>query len=285
MSNPGESMACPRTTTTTTTAAATSWSSATRLPSTMMRAPSTSAPTSSPCPRFRWRSATTSSLQTCSTTPWSKKSPNFTCRALFRKRSRRGCSTRMGALARARFAHRSRRRRTGATANCPLPYHLRSRRARRRPWASCTPVNRHLPHHPSQNPSPTDGWERKKARSQSTDTVRSICSGARERNNIAVRKSRDRAKQRNLEMQQKMIELSSENERLHKTIDQLTRDLSSLRNFFKHTPDTSFGTAARAAVDSRWRTSVKERESFPKTLPKTYLSELELLCSSVADVH
>ncbi|XP_043081515.1 CCAAT/enhancer-binding protein delta-like [Puntigrus tetrazona] len=73
----------------------------------------------------------------------------------------------------------------------------------------------------------------------------------RERNNIAVRKSRDKAKQRNLEMQQKMIELSAENERLHKTIDQLTRELSSLRNFFKHMPDASFGTAARAAVDSR----------------------------------
>ncbi|XP_059381055.1 CCAAT/enhancer-binding protein delta-like [Carassius carassius] len=73
----------------------------------------------------------------------------------------------------------------------------------------------------------------------------------RERNNIAVRKSRDKAKQRNLEMQQKMIELSADNERLHKTIDQLTRELSSLRNFFKHMPDTSFGTAARAAVDSR----------------------------------
>uniref|UniRef100_A0A673M7M7 CCAAT/enhancer-binding protein n=2 Tax=Sinocyclocheilus rhinocerous TaxID=307959 RepID=A0A673M7M7_9TELE len=73
----------------------------------------------------------------------------------------------------------------------------------------------------------------------------------RERNNVAVRKSRDKAKQRNLEMQQKMIELSADNERLHKTIDQLTRELSSLRNFFKHMPDTSFGTAARAAVDSR----------------------------------
>ncbi|XP_052398659.1 CCAAT/enhancer-binding protein delta [Carassius gibelio] len=73
----------------------------------------------------------------------------------------------------------------------------------------------------------------------------------RERNNIAVRKSRDKAKQRNLEMQQKMIELSADNERLHKTIDQLTRELSSIRNFFKHMPEPSFGTAARAAVDSR----------------------------------
>ncbi len=82
----------------------------------------------------------------------------------------------------------------------------------------------------------------------------------RERNNVAVRKSRDRAKLRNLEMQQKMLELNSDNERLNKTIDQLTRELSSLRNFFKHTSDSSFGTAARAAVDIRWRTSWKERE-------------------------
>uniref|UniRef100_A0A3Q3EZE3 CCAAT enhancer binding protein delta n=1 Tax=Kryptolebias marmoratus TaxID=37003 RepID=A0A3Q3EZE3_KRYMA len=43
----------------------------------------------------------------------------------------------------------------------------------------------------------------------------------RERNNIAVRKSRDKAKRRNLDMQQKLIELSVENEKLHKTIEQL----------------------------------------------------------------
>lgn len=71
----------------------------------------------------------------------------------------------------------------------------------------------------------------------------------RERNNIAVRKSRDKAKQRNLEMQQKMIELSSENDRLHKTIEQLTRELSGLRNFFKQLPNSSFG--ATLPVDSR----------------------------------
>ncbi|MEQ2164162.1 hypothetical protein GOODEAATRI_003778, partial [Goodea atripinnis] len=62
----------------------------------------------------------------------------------------------------------------------------------------------------------------------------------RERNNIAVRKSRDKAKRRNLEMQQKMIELSNENEKLHKTIEQLTRELSGLRDFFKHMPNASF---------------------------------------------
>ncbi|XP_014345422.1 CCAAT/enhancer-binding protein delta [Latimeria chalumnae] len=62
----------------------------------------------------------------------------------------------------------------------------------------------------------------------------------RERNNIAVRKSRDKAKQRNMEMQQKLIELTAENDSLHKRIDQLTRELTSLRNFFKQLPNSSF---------------------------------------------
>ncbi|KAK3571226.1 hypothetical protein QTP86_005417 [Hemibagrus guttatus] len=60
----------------------------------------------------------------------------------------------------------------------------------------------------------------------------------RERNNIAVRKSRDKAKRRNVEMQQKLMELSAENERLHKTVEQLTRELTSLRHVFKHRDNT-----------------------------------------------
>ncbi|KAF6730255.1 CCAAT/enhancer-binding protein delta [Oryzias melastigma] len=62
----------------------------------------------------------------------------------------------------------------------------------------------------------------------------------RERNNIAVRKSRDKAKRRNLEMQDKLIELSAENEKLHKTIEQLTRELTGLRDFFKQIPSAPF---------------------------------------------
>lgn len=62
----------------------------------------------------------------------------------------------------------------------------------------------------------------------------------RERNNIAVRKSRDKAKRRNMETQQKMLELSADNDRLHKTIEQLTRELSGLRDFFKQMPNPSF---------------------------------------------
>uniref|UniRef100_A0A3B3ZDY6 CCAAT/enhancer-binding protein n=1 Tax=Periophthalmus magnuspinnatus TaxID=409849 RepID=A0A3B3ZDY6_9GOBI len=70
----------------------------------------------------------------------------------------------------------------------------------------------------------------------------------RERNNIAVRKSRDKAKRRNLEMQQKMIELSAENDRLHKTIEQLTRELTGLRDFFKQIPNSSFSQFSPSLV-------------------------------------
>uniref|UniRef100_G3Q1D4 CCAAT enhancer binding protein delta n=1 Tax=Gasterosteus aculeatus aculeatus TaxID=481459 RepID=G3Q1D4_GASAC len=62
----------------------------------------------------------------------------------------------------------------------------------------------------------------------------------RERNNIAVRKSRDKAKRRNVDMQHKLLELSSDNDKLHKTIEQLTRELSGLRDFFKQMPSSSF---------------------------------------------
>lgn len=71
----------------------------------------------------------------------------------------------------------------------------------------------------------------------------------RERNNIAVRKSRDKAKRRNLDMQQKLLELSSENDRLHKTIEQLTRELTGLRDFFKQMPNSSFTSSLN--VESR----------------------------------
>lgn len=71
----------------------------------------------------------------------------------------------------------------------------------------------------------------------------------RERNNIAVRKSRDKAKRRNMEMQQKLLELSSDNDRLHKTIEQLSRELSGLRDFFKQMPNPSF--VGSASLESR----------------------------------
>ncbi|XP_036440012.1 CCAAT/enhancer-binding protein alpha [Colossoma macropomum] len=65
----------------------------------------------------------------------------------------------------------------------------------------------------------------------------------RERNNVAVRKSRDKAKQRNAETQQKVIELASDNERLRKRVEHLTRELETLRGIFRQLPDGSFAKA------------------------------------------
>lgn len=62
----------------------------------------------------------------------------------------------------------------------------------------------------------------------------------RERNNVAVRKSRDKAKMRNAETQQKVIELASDNERLRKRVEHLTRELETLRGIFRQLPDGSY---------------------------------------------
>ncbi|KAK1898874.1 CCAAT/enhancer-binding protein beta [Dissostichus eleginoides] len=57
----------------------------------------------------------------------------------------------------------------------------------------------------------------------------------RERNNLAVRKSRDKAKIRNLETQHKVLELAAENDRLQKRVEQLSRELGTLRNLLSAT--------------------------------------------------
>lgn len=62
----------------------------------------------------------------------------------------------------------------------------------------------------------------------------------RERNNVAVRKSRDKAKMRNAETQQKVIELSADNDRLRKRVEHLSRELETLRGIFRQLPDGSF---------------------------------------------
>uniref|UniRef100_A0A8C5N127 CCAAT enhancer binding protein delta n=1 Tax=Gouania willdenowi TaxID=441366 RepID=A0A8C5N127_GOUWI len=81
---------------------------------------------------------------------------------------------------------------------------------------------------------------REKSGKKSVDRLSVEYRQRRERNNIAVRKSRDKAKQRNLDMQQRLVELSNDNEKLHKTIEQLSRELSGLRDFFKRAPGASF---------------------------------------------
>lgn len=62
----------------------------------------------------------------------------------------------------------------------------------------------------------------------------------RERNNVAVRKSRDKAKMRNLETQHKVVELSADNDRLRRRVEHLTRELDTLRGIFRQLPDGSY---------------------------------------------
>lgn len=111
-----------------------------------------------------------------------------------------------------------------------------------------TPPTSPEPPRSSPGPSPAPGPAREKgAGKRGPDRGSPEYRQRRERNNIAVRKSRDKAKRRNQEMQQKLVELSAENEKLHQRVEQLTRDLAGLRQFFKQLPSPPFLPSAGAA--------------------------------------
>lgn len=54
----------------------------------------------------------------------------------------------------------------------------------------------------------------------------------RVRNNVAVRKSRDKAKKKQEETSQKVRDLSNENESLARQLDSVTQELTLLRSIF-----------------------------------------------------
>ncbi|XP_020840690.1 CCAAT/enhancer-binding protein alpha [Phascolarctos cinereus] len=102
------------------------------------------------------------------------------------------------------------------------------------------------PHHPhQQNSLPPGGGlkmmstDHRGKSKKSVDKSSSEYRVRRERNNIAVRKSRDKAKQRNVETQQKVLELTNDNDRLRKRVEQLTRELDTLRGIFRQLPESS----------------------------------------------
>ncbi|KAI5610296.1 CCAAT/enhancer-binding protein beta [Silurus asotus] len=96
------------------------------------------------------------------------------------------------------------------------------------PGTPATPSKARSPQHGGKIPSSGKG---KKRLDKDSDEYRM----RRERNNLAVRKSRDKAKMRNLETQHKVLELAAENERLQKRVEQLSRELSTLRNLLSAT--------------------------------------------------
>uniref|UniRef100_A0A8C5EAZ4 BZIP domain-containing protein n=1 Tax=Gouania willdenowi TaxID=441366 RepID=A0A8C5EAZ4_GOUWI len=98
------------------------------------------------------------------------------------------------------------------------------------------------PHHPGSQGSlkmqadPQRGGKSKKNVDKSSPEYRL----RRERNNVAVRKSRDKAKARNVETQQRVVELSTDNERLRRRVEHLSRELDTLRGIFRQLPDGSY---------------------------------------------
>uniref|UniRef100_A0A8B9H464 CCAAT enhancer binding protein beta n=1 Tax=Astyanax mexicanus TaxID=7994 RepID=A0A8B9H464_ASTMX len=85
---------------------------------------------------------------------------------------------------------------------------------------------------PPGTPAPQPGSSKGKKRlDKDSDEYRQ----RRERNNLAVRKSRDKAKMRNMETQHKVLELAAENDRLQKRVEQLSRELATLRNLLSAT--------------------------------------------------
>uniref|UniRef100_A0A8C8VEK2 CCAAT/enhancer-binding protein n=1 Tax=Pelusios castaneus TaxID=367368 RepID=A0A8C8VEK2_9SAUR len=122
--------------------------------------------------------------------------------------------------------------------------------------AHCAQTTMHLqPGHPTPPPTPVPSphhqhlpaggplkllpAEHRSKTKKSVDKNSSEYRVRRERNNIAVRKSRDKAKQRNVETQQKVMELTNDNDRLRKRVEQLTRELETLRGIFRQLPESS----------------------------------------------
>ncbi|KAM9774898.1 CCAAT/enhancer binding protein (C/EBP) 1 isoform X1 [Syngnathus typhle] len=72
----------------------------------------------------------------------------------------------------------------------------------------------------------------------------------RERNNIAVRKSRDKARRRILMTQQRALQLQEENQKLQMKIGQLSQELDTLRHILsqQHLPGSDEGAAGVTAV-------------------------------------
>lgn len=104
------------------------------------------------------------------------------------------------------------------------------------------------PHHPPPPPPPHLHHHQQPPRTAAKAKKRVDKSSPeyrlrRERNNVAVRKSRDKAKMRNMETQQKVLELSSDNERLRRRVDHLSRELDTLRGVFRQQPppDARYG--------------------------------------------
>lgn len=93
------------------------------------------------------------------------------------------------------------------------------------------------PTSPYSQGSPTSPYSTKsggggKSRRRNVDKSSVEYKDRRERNNIAVRKSRDKAKRRQIETEERVKELTNENEKLHKKVELLSKELTVLKGLF-----------------------------------------------------
>ncbi|XP_029385298.1 CCAAT/enhancer binding protein (C/EBP) 1 isoform X2 [Echeneis naucrates] len=118
--------------------------------------------------------------------------------------------------------------------------------------SSATSTNLHQSHaHPSQEFSPF-----LLPTLRAPVTKRSISKDSaeyrlrRERNNIAVRKSRDKARRRILLTQQRALQLQEENHKLQVRINQLTQELDTLKHILsqRHLQGSDDGAAAEPSI-------------------------------------
>lgn len=113
--------------------------------------------------------------------------------------------------------------------------------------AHCAQTSMHIhPGHPTPPPTPVPSPHQQQGPVKTSRSKKHVDKNSseyrlrRERNNVAVRKSRDKAKMRNAETQQKVLELAVDNERLRQKVEHLSRELDTLRGIFKQLPDGSF---------------------------------------------
>lgn len=85
--------------------------------------------------------------------------------------------------------------------------------------------------HPPTSPC-SSGSKSRSRRSRTCDKSSDEYKQRRQRNNIAVRKSRDKAKHKQKETEHKVATLVEENERLQKKVDLLSKELTVLKGLF-----------------------------------------------------
>ncbi len=89
-------------------------------------------------------------------------------------------------------------------------------------------------HYSGRGRRPLPGKAPRKGRKRALDKESEEYKQRRERNNVAVRKSRDKAKIKHKETEQRVQELTDENDRLNKKCDLLTKELNVLKGLFSN---------------------------------------------------